>query len=323
VLTIVMYHYVRDAERTAFPGIHARGIADFEGQLDYVERNYEPVSLAAVRDAYDGARELPRRACLLTFDDGLADHRDAVLPALARRGLPGCFSPSAAAALERRVLDVQKSQFVRAAEPDHTRLLEEIFAALEPLAGERPELTPEALRRATPPDRFDDPDSTLLKHLLQHALPDAVRRPVLDRLFREVVTDDERGFAEELYLSLADVQTLVAEGLELAGHGVAHRHLGLLDRAAQQEEIDGTRSFLALVAGREPERWAMCYPSGSCNAITVELCRSAGCVLGMTDQPGLASPGDDPLLLPRLDTNDLPVAGDAELSDWTRSRPPE
>jgi hypothetical protein len=80
VLTIVMYHYVRDVESTPYPGIKARSLAEFRGQLDHIEREYEVVGCEAVR-----GRCLPANAALLTFDDGLVDHLEHVLPELRRR----------------------------------------------------------------------------------------------------------------------------------------------------------------------------------------------------------------------------------------------
>src|SRR5947208_17095048 len=100
-----MYHYVRDGAR-----VHARTVGEFHAQLEHVARNYTVVDLETVR-----SREWPEDACLLTFDDGLVEHLDVVAPALAARGLTGVFCPPGAAVLERRVLDVQKSQFVLAA----------------------------------------------------------------------------------------------------------------------------------------------------------------------------------------------------------------
>jgi hypothetical protein len=75
VLTIVMYHYVRDGAR-----VHARTTAEFERQLDFVEERYTVVGCEAVRE-----RRLPENACLLTFDDGLREHLDTVAPALEAR----------------------------------------------------------------------------------------------------------------------------------------------------------------------------------------------------------------------------------------------
>ena len=46
----------------------------------------------------------------LTFDDGLRDHRDFVLPVLRQRGLFGLFYVASGPAITGRILDVHKAQ---------------------------------------------------------------------------------------------------------------------------------------------------------------------------------------------------------------------
>ena len=50
----------------------------------------------------------------------------------------------------------------------------------------------------------------------------------------------------------------------------------------------------------------MCYPYGDANEPLTRVLRSRGCALGLTTRVAVATSADDPLLLPRLDTNDLP-----------------
>ena len=262
-LTIVMYHYVRDGAR-----VHARTVAELEAQLEYVARTYTVVRLDDVR-----RRAWPDDACLLTFDDGLVEHLDVVAPALVRRGMTGVFCPPGAAVLERRVLDVQKSQFVLAASADHEALAQRIFD-LAPDADEQ------ALReRLTLPHRYDPPQTVLVKRLLQDGLEENVRRRVLDTLFAELVSDDERAFADSLYLDVDAIRELVAMGMDVAGHGWWHRRLALLDEEGRREETDGS----------------------------LRLLRERGCDIGFTTEPRVATRQDELLELPRLDTNDLPV----------------
>jgi peptidoglycan/xylan/chitin deacetylase (PgdA/CDA1 family) len=292
VLTIVMYHYVRDGAR-----VHARTRAELEGQLDHVTKSHEVVGLG---DILAGA--LPDNACLLTFDDGLVEHLEVVAPALVRRGLTGVFCPPAQPVLERRVLDVQKTQFLLAAVDDHAALGARIMelAAVPDEASFR--------ERNTPPHRFDRPETVFVKRALQDGLPEGERREILDRLFAEHVSDDERAFASALYLTLEGVRELAVLGMDVAGHGWSHRRLGLLAEAEQRDEIARTRDFLALVHDEEPRRWTLCYPYGSRNETTLRLLREADCAVGLTTDVGVAGPDADLLQLPRLDTNDLPTA---------------
>ncbi len=286
-----MYHYVRDGAR-----VHARTTAELEGQLDHIARAYTVVGLDAVR-----TRSWPDDACLLTFDDGLVEHLDVVAPALARRGMTGVFCAPGAAVVERRVLDVQKSQFVLAASDDHAALARRVFE----LAPDEDEA---ALReRWTLHHRYDPPEKVLVKRLLQDGLPDSARRRVLDTLFAELVSDDEHAFAGGLYLDLDGVRELRAMGMELAGHGWEHRRLALLDEAGQREEIDGSVSLLEAALGERPREWAMCFAYGSRDETSLRLLRERGCAVGLTTEPRVATREDDLLQLPRLDTNDVPL----------------
>ena len=272
-----MYHYVRDGAR-----VHARTVAELESELDHVAEHYTCVRLADVVDA-----DWPDDACLLTFDDGLVEHLSTVAPALEARELTGVFCPPGRAVAERVPLDVQKTQFLLAATDDHGALRDRILA--------------HASLPEPPPHRFDPPETVFVKRALQEGLPDPLRRALLDELFHELVADDERAFADSLYLSLDDCRELVRRGHEVIGHGWEHKRLGLLDEAAQRDEIDRTRAFLAEIGGT----WALCYPYGSRDETTLRLLGESGCAAALTTDPRRATREDALLELPRIDTNDL------------------
>ena len=305
-----MYHYVRDGAP-----VHARTTGELSGQLDHVARNYEVLSVRGVATG-----EWPENGCLLTFDDGLVEHLETVAPALEARGLTGCFCPPAQPVLERRVLDVQKTQWLLATATDHAALGEELLELAQVDDAE-------AFReRNSPPHRYDPPETVFVKRALQDGLPENTRRVVLDRLFREHVTDDERAFADRLYLTRSDVRDLVRRGHDVIGHGYEHRRLSLLEEPAQRTEIDRSRAFVDDVGGT----WALCYAYGSRNATTLRLLEAAGCRLALTTEPRRATRKDPLLELPRIDTNDLerereepahPVGGAGEGRDSRASKP--
>lgn len=278
-----MYHYVRDGAR-----VHARTVAELEAELDHVAERYTCVRLD---DVVAGA--WPDEGCLLTFDDGLVEHLDVVAPALERRGLSGVFCPPGRAVVERRPLDVQRTQFLLTATADHEALARRILDAVD---------DPDRLwAENTPPHRYDAPATVFVKRALQEGLADGQREELLETLFREHVTDDDEAFADSLYLTLDGCRELVRRGHEVIGHGWEHRRLGLLDEAAQREELERTRDFVQDVGGT----WALCYPYGSRSATTLRLLRDLRCAAGLTTDPRRATPADSLLELPRIDTNDL------------------
>src|SRR4051794_26096797 len=90
-LTTLMYHYVRPAAELPLAGYGGLDVAVFDQQLDQICRTATPVGWPAVAAALDGGPSLPAGAVMLTFDDGLVDHKRYVLPRLAARGISGVF----------------------------------------------------------------------------------------------------------------------------------------------------------------------------------------------------------------------------------------
>lgn len=293
MLTVVMYHYVRDAERTRYPRIKARRVDEFEAQLDHVASRYRLVAIEDVIAFYTEGRPLPDHACLLTFDDGLRDHIDTVLPILRRRGISGLFAGSVTTIEERRVADVQKIHLILAANNEHRDMLREIVQT----TGVEP---PRVARW-----RFDPLETSQVKVLLQHALPPELREPMLEELFDRYVGMPERDVADELYMTVDDLAVLRESGMGLAGHGWTHRALDKLEPSALMEDVRRTLGFLDRLGMCGP--WAFVYPSGTWNNEAASTLRSAGAAVAFTTEPSVVDESSDPLALPRLDTNDLPT----------------
>jgi len=319
MLTIVMYHYVRDLPNSAYPRIKGLQAELFDGQLDYVCRHYSVCSLRQVVAATRGETPLPPRACLLTFDDGFTDHREIVLPRLLQRRITGSFYPPARCAEQRWVLDVHKVQFIIAVSPDVEKLVKDVLAAVaEHRAAHALPDDETLLRTYRGPSRFDPPEIIFVKRLLQHGLPQQIRQAVIDRLFEQRVSRDEKAFADELYMSVGQLRDMLAAGMDVGGHGYAHDWLEHFPPERQAEDIQRTVGFLERLQGKPPRDWTMCYPYGSYNETTLKLLRQAGCALGLTTKVGVNTDLSRPLELQRLDTNDLPFAANAPPCEWTR-----
>lgn len=310
-LTIVMYHYVRDLPRTRFPRIKGLLTENFEGQLDYISRHYSVCKLAEVIAASRGEHKLPPNACVLTFDDGLADHYRTVVPRLLDRGFTGAFFPPARPLEDHCVLDVHKIQFILAAAENHDELGGELLSEIDDFRG-RFAIPPETeLRKQfAVASRFDPPETGFVKKMLQWVLPESVRSAVTGKLFQKYVSHDEPAFAQELYMDVSQLREMASAGMEIGGHGYNHLWLGKLSGEDQAEEMRRTVGFLNTVFGRPPADWVMCYPFGSYNRETLELVSRMGCAAGLTTRVGLASVSQ-PLELDRLDTNDLPISADS------------
>jgi peptidoglycan/xylan/chitin deacetylase (PgdA/CDA1 family) len=315
--TIVMYHVVRPASGLA---ARLKGLDEeaFRGQLAYIRAHYTPVNLFDLADAAEGLRSLPPRPVALTFDDGYAVHRDVVLPLLFETRTPGAFFPAASSMVDGRVLDVNKMQLILAVSRDIEPVITAIDRAIDREAETGGVSREEYRRQWWIPSRWDAPDVAYVKRMLQHALPERVRRPLIDDLFRRLVSADEGAVAAELYMNVDAVREMQRAGMSIGAHADRHLRLPTLSRDEQETEIDGALRVLDAV-GLPRDRFAFCYANGDYNNDSIDLLRARECRLACTTQPGLARIAHGGLLtLPRIDTNDLPVRSDAEPNEWTR-----
>ena len=309
MLTIVMYHYVRELRESRYPQIKGISIKHFDGQLDHICNHYQVCRLSDVAASIRGDCELPRNACVLTFDDGFIDHYETVLPRLVERQLTGAFFPVGRTVEEGIVLDVHKIQFMLACLTDYEALLSEIVDLTNAVLRESPIPLDVAIRSDLGSERrFDRGYIAEIKNLLQWKLPRKIRSEITSRLFAKYVTTDEKSFASELYMELGQIREMLSCGMEIGGHGYDHEWLGKLTREEQSFEIDQTRRFLGVVFNRPAVDWVMCYPYGSYNADTLDLLSDHGVTVGLTTKPSV-SDCRSALELERLDTNDLPVSG--------------
>jgi len=317
--TIVMYHFVRDLERSRYPEIKGLSLSGFREQLAYINRYYTPIKMEELIEAAVSSHvDLPQNAVLLTFDDGYLDHFTNVFPILDESGIQGSFFPPAKAISEHRVLDVNKIHFVLASVQDKSKIIEhlneEIKANKERFTLQTPDYY---YKKLAVPNRYDTAEVVFIKRALQRDLPEAFRSKMIDGLFREFVTQDEAAFSVELYMSQEQLACMRRHGMYIGSHGYDHYWFNTLDRKAQESEIDKSLAFLSQL-GCSAENWVMCYPYGGYNDSLIAVLNARGCRIGLTTDVAIADlESYNPLALPRLDTNDMPKQGSAAPNEWT------
>lgn len=306
MLTIVMYHYVRDVADGPFSGLKVRTRSEFLAQLTMIDAKYAVVRMEDAAAALRGEGRLPDNACLLTFDDGYREHAEFVAPALAARGWQGSFFPVVDAVQRRCVLAANQLHFVLAAGADVDSIVRRVMSAIDDWKGE-PRLPPATRLYSAHAvaSRFDAPPIVFLKRMLQRELPAGLRAALLEELFAQFVSRSPPAFADELYLSLEHLRQMHEAGMHVGVHGRSHRWLDALDEAEQAAEIDDGLAQLGTI-GAPRKDWSMAYPYGAYNASTLKLLQQRGCAVGLTTRVAIADiAADPPLMLPRMDTNDL------------------
>jgi peptidoglycan/xylan/chitin deacetylase (PgdA/CDA1 family) len=300
-----MYHYVRDLANSKYPEIKARTIKEFQYQLDYLQDNYSIIRMEDLIAYVDKGTRLPDNALLLTFDDGYADHFNVVFPILQERGLQGSFFPSGKAVIERKMMTVNKIHFLLAMEKPK-RLMMDIFTLMNK-DQDRFQLKSleEYIRKVARPSRFDPPEVIFVKRMLQRELPEALRKKIATKLFWKYISKDERSFADELYLNSDQLRQMKDSGMFIGSHGYDHCWMNTLTPQQQRIDISASLEFLESLGIGSPK--VICYPQGAYNESLLEILKTEGFILGLTTSPEVADlEKDDLLILPRVDTNDLP-----------------
>lgn len=284
-LSILIYHRVLDV-----PDPLQRGIVDriiFERQMRGISRVFRVLPLI---EAVTRLREdsLPRRAVVVTFDDGYRDNIDVALPILLRHGVHATFFIA--------------TGFLDGGCMWNDRLIE----AVRLLGGKTIDLT------EFTGERFDLPEDTHTRGLVLQAMLQAIKHLPFERREAAVALVEEHAGvrANGLMMRQQDIRTLVQAGMDIGAHTVNHPILARLSSAQARCEIAESRETLQSVSERPVGLFA--YPNGKPGLDYLEehvdMVRHLGFKAALSTAWGSACKEDDFFQLPRF-------------TPWDRSMP--
>ena len=112
----VMYHYVRETQKSEYPNLKVLNLNDFKKQIENFSKKF---NLLKYEDFLEilSTKKIPKKpSILLTFDDGYIDHFKYVLPILVKYKVSGIFYPPILSMENKKVLDTNKIHFILAKE---------------------------------------------------------------------------------------------------------------------------------------------------------------------------------------------------------------
>jgi peptidoglycan/xylan/chitin deacetylase (PgdA/CDA1 family) len=285
-LTVLAYHRIATVDDgfPYAPELVSASPAAFADQLDWLARNFSPISLDDLLALVLEGRRLPARPLLITFDDGYADNADAALPLLKARGLPAVmFLISSAPGSDLLPWwDEVASLVARAPGPraDVPHLGPTDLAAPASRAAARRRLT-EWLKRLAPDERTRELAE------IAHALGAEPERP-----------------AAPLFFGWERVPELASAGVACQPHTATHPILSALDDHSLMEEVEVSARTLERRTGRASAAFA--YPNGEpgdYDERVVQALRTARVRVAFTMRPGpvsLNAVRRDPYEIPRV-----------------------
>ena len=301
----VNYHYVRPIKGSRYENIKGLEIKKFIKQLSFLKKNYNIISAEEITNFIMHKTKLPKKSCLLTFDDGYKDHHKYVMPELMKKKISGCFFPSAENILNNNITETNKIHFILDKQKDNDLIIKDIDIFLRSRNFEIPDKKKiyknfdKIFKK-----RWGNKKIKYIKFLLQVWIPEPLNEDCCTFLFKKYVKINEKKFSKELYLSTKEIQEMINNGMTIGGHGYRHLRLGDLSYKNQAIEINQMLAFLNRF--KIIKNWIMCYPYGSFNNHTKNIIKEKGCLYGFSADPGKSLLSKKNIYnMNRFDTNDF------------------
>jgi peptidoglycan/xylan/chitin deacetylase (PgdA/CDA1 family) len=249
-----------------------------------------------------GQGSIPDRCFLLTFDDGLADHAERVVPILRDRGIRGVFFVPGAVLAGRRLLPAHAIHLLLSTLDDHT-LERGLLELLADRAGEdTARIASMDMAAAQAMYHYETEVRARLKYLLTMVLPIGWRTEAVDTLFEQHIGSAER-WARHWYLSWDDLAQMQSFGHTIGGHGDSHEPYSRLTPSECREDM--RRVSAVLRGGLGPGIRPFSYPYGQFNDDTCAACRATGFAQAFTTEARWLTKDTDAFRFPRVDAIDL------------------
>lgn len=293
----VNFHYFREE---VYPsGIYPINRKTLLGQVDELAKTYTFISQNELVGMLRNRPTTDEKYCLITWDDGLKEQMEA-FETLNSVGVPSVYYVPVKPFTDQTVLEVHKLHYARTLLEDGD--IYEVLAknyAIKDFA-----FDDEALKNQY---RYDGPLARKVKYFLNFVLTDIERSEAIDRLFREVASD-EAAHSRSLYMDISDLKKL-ASANSLGSHGLSHLALAPLEPNHAAVEIK--ESLIWLEETVETNMISFSYPFGGSTAVSTDLAEhfeGTNVEFALTMKRGLNGMTEmkNPLFLNRIDTNDAP-----------------
>ena len=294
MLLVVNYHYIRDEIPT--DGIYPITPSFFKKQLELIHKNgYDFVSLEDINNTIKTKEnKLPKKSCLITFDDGLKESYENGLPILDDMGIPAVFFIISDTIAYNNLIDVHKLHYLRT-QVDTKEIYEIVSTECELLDDD-------IILKQYP---FDDLISGKVKYLLNFVKP-----KIIKEIFPKFISKSETDITKEFYMNDKQIKDLYNRGY-LGTHSKSHRPLAKLSDENMYADILESVLCIEELCGTDSRIDSISYPYGEASAVNDKVkynCERLDLVSGFTMFRGLNKIEDiinNPLMIKRFDTNDV------------------
>lgn len=221
-LVLPFYHTVSDSPLPHIKHLYqVKSKAEFESDLDFLLKNYEPIDLDELTDITLNGAKVSKPVFHLTFDDGLRELDDIIIPILERKGIPATL-------------------FINSAFVDNKELFyrHKVSLLIEHLTT-NPSLTSQISIDNNPGGQSF---SSMKQFLLQLNYNDST---IIDACAKQSGLDFGSFLKnEQPYLTSIQIKNLISRGFRIAAHSVNHPHFKDVSIAVQKEQVAQCFTYL-------------------------------------------------------------------------------
>lgn len=272
---VLAYHRVCDlGDETTFPydpELVSATPDDFAWQMEFVSRHFEAITFRRLIELTENGSRLPRRALIVTFDDGHLDNYENAFPVLKRLGLPATIFLSTGYIGGKGTFWFDRVAHLLYRAPCGPLAIGEIgFSA---------DLQDVPSRRVAA--------DSLLRTLKQ--VRDSQRLDALARLEQLVPSAPQDGATavRSAALDWAQVREMSRAGIEFGSHSVSHPILARLEDDALDRELSESRRTIEEQTGTGCQVIAYPVGSGAFDERIVAATRRSGYKLGVSYASGV------------------------------------
>ncbi len=283
-LRILAYHRVWDEAPETFAfdeELISASSEDFHRQMSWAKRHFEILSFADLHVCAQENRPWPRRALIVTFDDGYADNYTHAFPILKELNLPATIFLS--------------TSYIEAPRLFWWDLIAYCVKQTKLSKIKLPDVSPQALSFESERAR-----RVTINKILSwiKSVPDNVKNIFLEKLpeLLQVSLPDDISSATQM--SWHQVREMAQNGIEFGGHSVTHPILSNIGARQLETEIAECKREIEDHLGRETLVFS--YPNGQSNPAVHKAVQRAGYAYSTAYSPGVAHPAAGSYSLPRI-----------------------
>lgn len=258
---------------------------EFEWQLDYVQKHYNPISSRQFTEWLLGAGSLPPRPVLVTFDDGHRNNLQYSLPSLQKRHIPAVCFVVAGNLGERKLTWVEEGYY---------RILFTRAPAWQLTTGESLPLKTKEEKSAACGRFFG----------FFRTLPEDAQQKEMVHLRGQLwVEEGDHQFPGRFeFLDASDLRLLRQNGIEIGAHSISHPVFATLNEQRVRDEVAVSKSRLEAALGTPIAAFA--YPFGmpgiDFSRRDSQIVRQAGFSIAFAAHDGFVRRNSDHFALPRF-----------------------